>query len=67
MQSQKEYPVMEETSNEKNIPGESVLAYRKEDVSHLEALNLTESEAEELAALEKSSKVSRDSIEAINT
>lgn len=48
---------MAENTSEKNVPGESVLAYRKEDVSHLETLNLTDSEAEELAALEKTSKV----------
>lgn len=51
---------MEEVSNEKistTPPGGSVLAYRKEEVSHLEALNLSDAEAEELAALEKSAKV----------
>lgn len=62
MQSQKEYPMEDATVEKISNPGESVLAYRKEDVSHLETLNLSESEAEELAALEKASKVGFTSI-----
>lgn len=52
-----------EDANLEKTPGtppngrEGVLAYKKEDVSHLETLNLSDSEAEELAALEKSAKV----------
>lgn len=59
---QKEYP-MEDATIEKstgtppNGREGGVLAYKKEDVSHLETLNLSDSEAEELAALEKSANV----------
>lgn len=55
---QKDFPV--EDVNVEKTEGSSaqgVLAYKKEDVSHLETLNLSEAEAEELAALEKSAKV----------